>query len=312
MALRYNANSKPLPNAVSDMSNPPWHILGFGVIGQLLHAEFCQSGQQCVVIPKPNQPVPASHTVQYQTHTESLDIKPFTPSDSLVERLIVSTKSYDVVEAITSIKQTLSPQAQIIIMVNGLVDTSDIAEITTGSVYWALTTKGGYRTAAYNTVHGGSGITRLGSGAEPNWFNEWQGAVKNSYWHTDIDPFRWEKLCVNAVINPLTALYQCHNGELANSKFKTSTQTSINEAAAVLEALGFRRQAQNFNDTCWEVIGKTGANRSSMLQDVSLNRRTELSTILPPLLSAATQHRVPTPQLKQTLGTFKQRFSKLC
>lgn len=294
------------------MSNPPWHILGFGVIGQLMHAGFSRSGQQCLVIAKPNQPLPAHHTVQYQNHTETFDIKVFVPRDHPIERLVVCTKSYDVTKAIASIKHALSPTAQIVVMVNGLVDSLEIAELTTGSVYWALTTEGGYRNEAHHTVHGGSGVTRLGSGPEPDWLSEWQKAVPNSHWHTDIDPYRWEKLCVNAVINPLTALHQCYNGELENSELKASTQTSIDEARAVLEALGFTLQAQGFHNTCWEVIRKTGANRSSMLQDTTLKRRTEISTILPPLLAVAAKHHVATPQLKNTLTAFQQRFPELC
>lgn len=294
------------------MSNPPWHILGFGVIGQLLHAGFARSGQQCLVVAKPNQPLPAHHTVQYQHHTETFDIEVFVPGDRLIERLVVCTKSYDVTQAITAVKQALSPKAQIVIMVNGLVDSNEIAVLTTGSMYWALTTEGGYRNEAHHTVHGGSGVTRLGSGSEPDWLREWQEAVPNSHWHTDIDPYRWEKLSVNAVINPLTALHQCRNGELENSELKACTQTSIDEARAVLEALGFTPQAQGFHNTCWEVIRKTGANRSSMLQDITLKRRTEISTILPPLLAVAAKHQVATPQLTNTLTAFQQRFPELC
>jgi 2-dehydropantoate 2-reductase len=293
------------------MSNPSWHILGFGVIGQLLHAGFSRSGQLCEVIPKANKPLPNSHTVQYQDRIETFEIKAINSATSHIERLIVCTKSYDVLEAIAAIKHALSPKVQIIIMINGLIDPEEITNLTTGSLYWALTTEGGYRTEAYTTVHGGSGITRLGSGPEPDWLSDWQRAIPNSQWHDDIDPFRWEKLCVNAVINPLTALHQCHNGELANDEFKASTQTSIDEASATLNAMGFKQQAESFHQTCWEVIRKTGANRSSMLQDVSQHRRTELSTILPPLLSAASGHGVPTPQLENTLRVFKQRFPDL-
>jgi 2-dehydropantoate 2-reductase len=294
------------------MSNPPWHILGFGVIGQLLHAGFRRSGQQCVVIPKANALLSERHAVRYQDHTETFDINAFVPNGALIERLVVCTKSYDVIDAIKAIKHSLSPKVQIVTMINGLVGAQEIANCTSGSVYWALTTEGGYRTEAFTTVHGGSGITRLGSGLEPDWLQDWQRAIANSHWHNNIEPFRWEKLCVNAVINPLTALNQCRNGELANAEYKTRTQTSIDEAGAILGALGFKEQADRFNQTCWEVIHKTGTNRSSMLQDVSQNRRTELSTILPPLLSAASAHGILTPQLKSTLRAFTLRFPDLC
>lgn len=293
------------------MSNPPWHILGFGVIGQLLHAGFCRSGQPSEVIPKTHKPLPASHTVHYQDRIETFEIKASNSAAGPIKRLIVCTKSYDVIDAVNAIKHSLSPKAQIIIMVNGIVDSDEIAKLTSGSLYWALTTEGGYRTEAYTTVHGGSGMTRLGSGPAPDWLSGWQRAVPNSHWHNDIEPFRWEKLCVNAVINPMTALHHCRNGELANEDFKASTQTAINEAGAILNALGFKEQADRFHHTCWEVIRKTGANRSSMLQDVSANRRTELSTILPPLLSAAARQNIPTPQLEKTLRAFTQRFPDL-
>jgi 2-dehydropantoate 2-reductase len=293
------------------MSNPTWHILGFGVIGQLLHAGLRHAEQDCLVIPKGNAPLPTQHTVCYQDRSKTFDIQGFRAGRARIERLIVCTKSYDVVSAVTSIKENLSETTEIIIMVNGLINSSDIAAIAAAKVYWALTTEGGYRTEPCITVHGGNGITRLGSGIEPAWFKDWQRGLPNSHWQTDITPFRWEKLGINAVINPLTALHQCHNGELASDALRATTQGSIDETVSILGAMGLQELAQRFNQTCWEVICNTAANRSSMLQDVSLQRRTEISMILPPLLRRGAEHEVATPQLCATLAAFTARYPEL-
>ncbi len=293
------------------MSNPKWHILGFGVIGQLLHAALSRSGQTCVIIPKGDERLPANHRVQYQGRPETFTIQAPYAGKTNIERLVVCTKSYAVIEAVESIQSALTEQTQLIVMVNGLIDAAELSKRTPASVYWALTTEGGYRTAPYTTVHGGSGLTRLGSGPEPEWFADWQKALPNSYWHHDIRAFQWEKLCVNAVINPLTALHQCCNGELANGAQAKATQSAIEEATSILEALGFHTQAKGFNDTCWEVIRKTAANRSSMLQDVNQHRRTEIDSIVPPLLDAAAKHGLATPQLESTYRAFCGRFPGL-
>lgn len=88
-----------------------------------------------------------------------------------------------------------------------------------------------------------------------------------------------DKLVVNAVINPLTALYRLENGELVkNPYFFKAAQSLYTEVA---QALSMTLEEKHKR---WEQIQmiceRTASNRSSMLQDLDAGRLTEIEAIL--------------------------------
>jgi 2-dehydropantoate 2-reductase len=106
----------------------------------------------------------------------------------------------------------------------------------------------------------------------------------------------WRKLAVNCAVNPLTALHQCSNGELA-SQPDLARQVALvcNEIARVSATAGFSDTAANIHGWTADVIAGTANNRSSMLQDVTAGRRTENHYITGHLLKIAGRLKVDTP-----------------
>eukprot|EP01130_Rhizamoeba_saxonica_P003963 TRINITY_DN163_c0_g1_i1.p1 TRINITY_DN163_c0_g1~~TRINITY_DN163_c0_g1_i1.p1 ORF type:complete len:465 (-),score=116.16 TRINITY_DN163_c0_g1_i1:46-1440(-) len=96
----------------------------------------------------------------------------------------------------------------------------------------------------------------------------------------DLDEVIWNKLVVNAAINPLTALMQVTNGELAMStEGQLMIERIVEETVSVAKARGINI---NYNDSLKntkEVLQKTSQNRSSMLQDLQRGVRTEIDAI---------------------------------
>lgn len=98
-----------------------------------------------------------------------------------------------------------------------------------------------------------------------------------------------EKLAVNAVVNPLTVLYDCRNGELLENFHITLTMRLIlQEVSAVLCALPelagvqgreVRFSAERLYDIVVSVSRATGENWSSMVQDVRNGKQTEVDYI---------------------------------
>lgn len=102
----------------------------------------------------------------------------------------------------------------------------------------------------------------------------------------------WEKLAVNAAINPVTALARVENGALTGvaqgvADDATATADSVagvaraaaRETAAVARASGIDLSDERAVAAVERVVADTAANRSSMLQDVDAGRRTEIDAI---------------------------------
>lgn len=98
-----------------------------------------------------------------------------------------------------------------------------------------------------------------------------------------------EKLAINAVVNPLTVMYDCQNGELLENFHVTLTmRLLLQEVSAVLCALPelagvagreTRFAAERLYDVVVRVVRATGENWSSMAQDVRGGKQTEVDYI---------------------------------
>ena len=126
------------------------------------------------------------------------------------------------------------------------------------------------------------------------WFTDSWSRLQDCVWDINIDTTLWRKLAINCVINPLTALYGCRNGELATSAYRPVLQSLCEEVTFACRAAGHGDAVESLLDTALQVIGSTADNRSSMLQDVLKGQRTEIDFINGFLVRAAA---VPAPQL---------------
>ncbi|MDN6296782.1 MAG: 2-dehydropantoate 2-reductase [Halomonas sp.] len=126
----------------------------------------------------------------------------------------------------------------------------------------------------------------------------------------DIDIRLWQKLAVNAAINPLVALYEVPNGALREARFNTELTAVVAEITAILTAEGIAppdgNGAAGWRRRIDQVIDATAGNRASMLQDVDARRPTERGAILAPLIERAEHHRLPC----QTLVALDARLAE--
>jgi 2-dehydropantoate 2-reductase len=101
----------------------------------------------------------------------------------------------------------------------------------------------------------------------------------NCNWYTMLA----RKLIINAVINPITSLFQVKNGEIYNNSYlrKLAEQTCF-EASNVL-GLDSNEEWENV----LRVIKQTAENESSMKLDIKHGRKTEIDAILGYLLRHA-------------------------
>jgi 2-dehydropantoate 2-reductase len=112
----------------------------------------------------------------------------------------------------------------------------------------------------------------------------------------DLESLVWGKLVVNAGINALTALLRVPNGALAESAEATALLAgAVAEAAAVARARGTPLPYADPLAHTLEVARATGANRSSMLQDVLRGSPTEIDAINGAVAREGLRLGVPTP-----------------
>jgi 2-dehydropantoate 2-reductase len=129
-----------------------------------------------------------------------------------------------------------------------------------------------------------------------------------------------KKLVINSVVNPLTALYNCKNGQVFDSAVASKVaDLLLQEAGVIVRAILRSRSGQSrssalavFTDEKLreyvdDVVQKTARNTSSMLQDVQAGRQTEIDYINGYLVHQAKVMGLPHKQHEEVVQLIRQR-----
>jgi 2-dehydropantoate 2-reductase len=114
----------------------------------------------------------------------------------------------------------------------------------------------------------------------------------------------WHKLALNCVVNPLTALLDCPNGDLPLSRESRLIGGLLNEIGAVAKAeLGERwgYETEHLRAALVQLVAATADNSSSMREDLRQGRETEISKLNLAVAAAGQQYGRPCP-LNSRLG----------
>ncbi|SDK31060.1 ketopantoate reductase [Ferrimonas sediminum] len=257
-------------------------ILGGGAIGQLLAMDLCQHRHSPLLLTRPET---TARIIQHQLQRLDGSIQqaslPHAPSNQPqhCDAVLVTTKAYQAESALTPVLAWLPPSTPIVLLHNGMGPQQRLAQRFPEHNWWAgMLTDGALKLESHSVRHTGQGVRYLGplsgQGQLPDALTE-IGFISEAA----ILPRLWQKLAVNALINPLTACYGCTNGELARPGHRAELQRLSDELAAVAKAEGIAMEAEQILAWCLSVAEATCSNRSSMLQDVSAKRPTEIDAI---------------------------------
>ncbi len=298
-----------------------WHILGGGSLGCLWAARLQRAGQPVRLILRPAtlEQFQAGHNQLFftdlhpQRHTLTLPAETAN-SGTAIQRLIVATKAHAAASAVAGIRHRLQAGSQLLLLQNGIGSQQEVAALVPDlPVMVASSTEGAWLQAPFDCVHAGAGQTLMGDlqgGAQaPDWLASLQQAGIACQWHSDILPVLWRKLAINCLINPLTVIHQCRNGELAQHTGQINLLAA--ELQQLLHAAGQPEAAQDLPFTALQVIRNTAANRSSMLQDVQQGRRTEIRYITGFALQQCQQLNLDCPQLTALHEQLQQQLRQL-
>ena len=301
------------------MDSRHWHILGAGSIGSLFACLLDQAGVGCSLVLRPSDPALERGSLDILLREGSVtnrhNFALGSPASAApIHQLLVCTKAYDLEESIASVLPRLAPDAVIVLLANGLGYQQRIAEqwprftVVSGS-----TTEGAFRATHHGqnreVQRAGRGITWFGASelGAPDWFSDWQELDAHCVWTSDMDAVLWRKLAINCAINPLTALHHCLNGALAERhELELAVRELCVEIATVTEAAGHPEAATHLHTSVMEVIRATANNRSSMLQDISAGRPTEIDYLTGHLVATAERLHITTPRNRSLLNAVRE------
>jgi 2-dehydropantoate 2-reductase len=294
-----------------------WHVLGAGSLGTLWAARLARAGLPVRLILRGHTRLASYQAAEGLTlveqgvaHTYPV-VGETSDSPGPIHRLLVACKAYDAQKAVAQLEHRLAPDAELILLQNGLGSQDAVAaQLPQARCIFASSTEGAFRESDWRVVFAGHGYTWLGDASHPTpplWLDDLQAAGIPHEWSTDILTRLWRKLALNCAINPLTVLYECRNGELQAHQCEVATLCA--ELADLLECCGQPAAAHDLQSEVERVIQATAANYSSMYQDVASARRTEISYLLGYACQAAARHQLTLPHLQQLQARLVQRLS---
>lgn len=209
--------------------------------------------------------------------------------------ILLTTKAHQTETAIQKVKNLLLDDTVILILQNGLGNehivkkaTGDKVEVIRGIVNsgaWEIQ-PGRYNLILHETVleptSTSSSITQI--------FNESNLPTKTS--QSFISEL-WQKLILNCVVNPLTAILRVRNNQIGVLVLKSLCHQIIEECMQVGNAEGVILN-DNFSKTL-EIAIQSYTNFSSMYQDVVNGKKTEIDFLNGRIVELGKKHNIPTP-----------------
>lgn len=216
---------------------------------------------------------------------------------------LILVKSYQTARAARQAAQILRPDGLAITLQNGLGNLEILAKaVGPQRAGLGITAQGATMLAPGQLYHAGQGPTHLAKipGHQGKRLAEVAALFNAAGLETTLvdnaDSLVWGKLAINAGINPLTALLEVPNGELAkNENWREVMAAAASEVAEVAAAQGIQLPFADPARRTAEVSRATASNRSSMLQDVSRAAPTEIDAISGAVVRIGKLFGVPTP-----------------
>jgi 2-dehydropantoate 2-reductase len=237
----------------------------------------------------------------------------------VIDNLIVATKATNTAAAILAIRPRLRSSSTILFAQNGMGVVDEVSrkvfpDVASRPRYLAcVTSHGMYSQGPFTSVHAGFGTVTIGRVAsqdateinESVQFDLVEAILKSPVLDAravsadELIRLQIEKLVVNAMINPLTVIFNRRNGELfTNTKILSLMRLLLQEASDVIRSLPElqndpaaqqRFSTARLENIVLDVAKKTAKNTSSMLQDVKAGRQTEIDYINGYIVSRGTQ-----------------------
>lgn len=220
-----------------------------------------------------------------------------------VDLAIVFVKSVMTKNAMEENSALIGAETVVLSLQNGYGNVEEIERFVKRERIIAGTTAHGATMLSPGKIkHAGIGATHIGAVAKEGGNNVEAIAqvLQAAGFETDVSDnvmkLIWDKLMINVGINALTVILNVQNGQLLDhDESRMLMEAAVEEAISVANALGMDFDREETIQKVMTVARKTGENRSSMLQDVTNKRKTEIDTINGAIISEGKKQGIPTP-----------------
>jgi len=236
-------------------------------------------------------------------------------------------KAYQIKNAVASLSTLISPVAPLLLCHNGMGVIEQVNSLTlTNPILTLLTTHGCMKASPLHAVHTGIGHSDLGNSSsstlnqvpQETLLNLCQKALPTVTWQDNIIEKQWQKLAINCVINPITAMYNIINGDIQKTVYRKLIQDIINEIVAVVgvecsKTGGSKLFLQNeftrekLLATVLTVAEATKNNCSSMRADILAKKPTEIDYINGYIVQLAQKNSLKAPINEMLWQAIQQR-----
>lgn len=309
------------------MPPPSINIIGSGSMGHLWTA-YLLDNQAYVRLYAKQSKDSQKITVKSPKRCFSCNINYHSLKDWQISDFIIICVKTTSLEALCvdlqSIHQSDTP---IILMMNGMGIIEIAKQYFPEAKIYQASTSHGARLERNNLLHTGKGETLIGSiqtGDIPTEQINNQGksstlkypiaplieqlnlALPKTRWNSNHQEALWTKLLINAIINPLTTIYEVQNGDLVNKKqIKQQAKRLTQQLSPIIHKYLPNECWQSIFEKVEYVANQTYTNVSSMRQDILMGKKTEIDFITGYLLKIAATQNIALPEHEQIVKQIK-------
>jgi 2-dehydropantoate 2-reductase len=231
---------------------------------------------------------------QRKSVVKALPITEWLGSDDFT---IIAVKQYQLTSIVEKINEFPAKRKNLLFLQNGMGHLKLLEQIVGGNIFVGAIEHGALKVNPHTVIHNGEGTTNVavfrGESTPIQHLTARFQPEFSLVFNADYYQMLVNKLIINAVINPLTAILQVKNGDLIENRYYFhALKTLFAEISNILDL----DQPEEHFARILKVCHNTAENRSSMLKDIEAKRKTEVEAILGFILEEANRKETHAPQ----------------
>jgi 2-dehydropantoate 2-reductase len=224
---------------------------------------------------------------------------PFTDWHGVEDLTIITVKQYQLNPIVKKINELPINPKNLLFLQNGMGHLKLLEQLPVENIFVGSVEHGALKVNSITVSHNGEGTTNVAVFKGDSTAIQHLAALLppefSLFFNVDFYEMLLNKLIINAVINPLTAILQVENGDLIDNRFYFHASKKL--FTEISSILNLDKPDEHFKQIV-EICNKTAGNRSSMLRDLEEKRMTEVDAILGFLLEEANSKEMKAPQVE--------------